>query len=112
LASAAPGEDGHAAGVLLGDDVDDAAALGGGEARELAGRAVGIESVHAALDEPGDEAAQFGLVDLAAVVEGDEDGGEDALQFAQFGSNRSGFQAPEEDYSMEPAWGRIEKHRR
>jgi hypothetical protein len=37
----------------------------------------------AAVDQPGDKAAQLALVDLAAVVERYEDGGKDTLQFAQ-----------------------------
>ena len=54
----------------------------GREAGELAGRAVGIQAVHAALDEPIGVAAQLRLVDLAARIERHDVGRENAWQFA------------------------------
>jgi hypothetical protein len=45
--------------------------------------------MHAALNQPRDEATQLGLVDLAFVIQRNEDRSEDALQFAQSGSNLS-----------------------
>ena len=59
------GEHGHAAAGLVADDLDDPPPLLGGEAGELAGRAVGIQAVHAAVDQPIDVAAQLGFVDFA-----------------------------------------------
>ena len=53
-----PGQDRHAAAGLVGDDLDDPPPLLGREPRELAGRAVGIQAVHAAVDQPIDVAAQ------------------------------------------------------
>ena len=71
--------------------MDDAAALGRGEAGELAGRSVGIQAMHALLDQPGDEAAQLGLVDLAVLVQWHQQRGEDSFQFAQFTSFHGSF---------------------
>ena len=76
-----PGEHRHAAARLLADDADDQLALFGRETGELARRAVGIESVHALVDQPGYEAAEFAFVDAAVRVERDECGGEDPLEF-------------------------------
>ena len=74
-----PREHRHAAAGLVADDLDDPPALFGGEARELAGRAVGVQAVDAVVDQPIDVAAQLGLVDVAVIVERDEVGGEDAF---------------------------------
>jgi hypothetical protein len=66
------GEDRHAAGRLVGDDLDDPPTLFDREAHEFAGRSVRIESVHPLGDQPIDIAPQFALVDLAARVERDD----------------------------------------
>ena len=58
----------------------DAAPLVGTEARELAGRAVGIQPVNAARDEPIDVPAEFRLVDFARLVLGHQVGCKDASQ--------------------------------
>ena len=60
-----PGQDRHAAGRLVGHDLDDPPPLLGRESGELAGRAVGIQPVDAAVDQPIDVAPQLRLVDLA-----------------------------------------------
>ncbi len=75
-----PGQNRHAAGGLVGDDLDDPPPLFGREPRELAGRAVGVQAVHAALDQPVDVAPQFRLVDLAPLIERHDVRREDALQ--------------------------------
>src|SRR5208283_2653411 len=43
-------------------------------------------AMHALLDQPGDEAAQFGLVDLAGFVQRHQKRSEDSFQLAQFTS--------------------------
>ena len=75
---------------LIGDDLDDAATFFDGESRELAGRAVGIEAMHAAFDQPIHIASQLGFVDLAARVLRHQIGGKDAGEsFSHSGLARS-----------------------
>ncbi len=74
------GQHRHAPAGLFADDLDDPPALLGGEAGELAGRAVRIQPVDAVLDQPVDVAAQFGLVDLPALVQRDQGRCEDAFE--------------------------------
>ena len=78
------GDDGHAAGGLVDHHLGDAAALGRGEAGELAGGAVGVQAMHAALDEPVNVAAHFGFVDLAVLVHGDQQRGVNAFNLFLF----------------------------
>ena len=75
------GENRDAAAGFVAGDAHDAAALFLVEAGELAGGAVGVEAVHTANDQPGDEAAELGLVNLPARVERDERGRENAPEF-------------------------------
>ena len=72
------GQHGHAAGGLVADDLVDPPAFLGREAGELAGRAVGVQPMHALGDEPVDVAPQFRLVDLALGVQRHDVRGVDA----------------------------------
>ena len=85
LALGGAGEHDYAPGRLIDHDLDDPPPFVGRESRELAGRAVGIQPMHAALDQPVDVAAQLRLVDVPLVVQRDHVGGEDALQSALAG---------------------------
>ena len=55
VVAAGAGEDRHAAGRLVGQDLDDAHALGVGQRRALARRAAGHEEVDAGVDLPSAE---------------------------------------------------------
>src|ERR1035441_8412282 len=73
------GQNGNAPAGFVASDAHDLAALFLIEPRELAGGAVGVQAMHAARDQPADEAAEFRLVDLPARIDGDERRREDAL---------------------------------
>ena len=73
------GQDGDPPAGFVAGDTHDAAAFFLVESGELAGRAVGVEAVDAAGDQPGEEATEFRLVDLLVGIERDEGRREDAL---------------------------------
>src|SRR5437899_1012989 len=61
-----PGEDWHLAAGFLGEDLDDAPALGRGQRRILAGRAARRQEVDAAVDLAAAHAPNRCLVEIAA----------------------------------------------
>ena len=71
--------DWNASARLFASDLCNAFALFGREARKLAGRAVGVQTVYALFDQPIDESPELRLVYLPALVQRDECGREDAL---------------------------------
>ena len=74
------GQNRHTAAGFIANDLHDAAAFLGCEARKFARGSVGIETVDTAVDEPGDEAAQLGFIDLASCVERNQGRGKDSPQ--------------------------------
>ena len=73
------GQDRHAAPRLVGNDFDDAPPLLGRKADELAGRAVRVEAMDAAIDQPVDVPAQFVFVNPTSLVQGNDIRRKDAL---------------------------------
>src|SRR3977135_2229142 len=65
VVAAGPGEDWHLAAGLLGEDLDDAPALGRGQRRVLAGRAARRQEVDAAVDLAAAHAPNRGFVKIA-----------------------------------------------
>ena len=83
FASAAPGQDGNAAAGLVHHNLHDRAALFRREAGELSRRAIRVQAVHAALDQPGNKTAQFRLVDPVALIQRDQQRREDTFELGQ-----------------------------
>ena len=75
-------------GRLL-DDPHDPASFFRGESREFAGGSVGIQAMHAALDQPVDIPPKFRFVDLALVVERNHVGREDSVELVSHGRRRA-----------------------
>src|SRR5690606_22902 len=91
------GEHGDPAGRLIAHDLHDPLPLLRGEAGELTGGAVGVQAMHAAVDEPVDVTTELSLVDLTSAVEGDQVRSEDAVDTLAHGVRVQG---------SEDAWGK------
>jgi hypothetical protein len=79
------GHDGHPSRRLVDHRLHDVATLGPAERGELAGRAARDDAVDPAVDVAVHDSPQGLLVDGAVVVEGGEEGGQDAAQLTWHG---------------------------
>jgi hypothetical protein len=77
------GESGNAAARFVDHYLHDSPPFLGRETGELSRGAVGVQAVDPAFNQPGDKTAQFLLVDLAPIVQGNQQRCEDSFELGQ-----------------------------
>ena len=84
------GHHGNAASGFVDHDFDESPPFLSRETGEFAGGPVRVKAVYTALDQPRDQAAQLGFIDLSRVIDRRQQGYENPLEFGQ----PSGYKNP------------------